>query len=85
MKERTKRLLASVNTNHDWDRGQTWGGGGTRLSRTDVCRCCDLQRHWFSDTQNDVESRYTFTIEGDEIPLVTAAALQCCQEEGGAK
>jgi hypothetical protein len=73
MKDTTKKLLDQVEANHDWESGQTYGGSGTQLSRTDTCRVCGLKRHWFSDSQNGVEDHYTFeTINGEKMSLKEA-------------
>jgi hypothetical protein len=78
MKSKTKQLLDQVFENHDWDLGTCWGGGGTRLSSTDVCRVCGLQRDWFKDSQNGVDDRYSFASpDGQPITLRDAAVLDC--------
>jgi len=78
MNKRTEALLAKIDQAHDWDEGQVWGGGGTRLSSTDECRVCGLTRGWFSDSQNGVKDRFDFvTASGDRIPLRQAAELEC--------
>jgi len=81
MKETTKKLLEQVDKEHDWREGQTWGGRGTYLSRTDVCRVCGLQRQYVDDRQNNIDGEYTF-IDADnhEIPLREAAARKCLSE-----
>ena len=56
MKAQTQQLLNAIEGLHDWSIGQTYGGFGTRLHRTDICRICKLERQWFSDRQNGVES-----------------------------
>jgi hypothetical protein len=81
MNKKTEQLLEQVERSHDWDCGRTWGGGGTRLSRQNVCRICSLHWEWFSDSQNGVSDRYTFTSgDGDEISLRDAAELEPCIE-----
>ena len=78
MTDKAASLLEKVDAAHDWQDGQTRGGSGTQLSRTDVCRVCGLKRHWFNDRQNNVHDDYTFTTHaGADIPLREAATLEC--------
>jgi hypothetical protein len=77
-KELTKELLEKVDEKHDWREGRVWGGNGTYLSSTDVCRICGLQRHWESDRQNGIDWEYTFSDEqGQPLTLREAAAREC--------
>jgi hypothetical protein len=78
MKETTKKLLEQVDKEHDWREGQTWGGRGTYLSRTDVCRVCGLQRYWEYDIQHGIDDEYTFIDENDnELTLREASTRKC--------
>ena len=79
MKASTLNLLDQLEEKHDWEQGQVYGGGGTRLSSTDTCRVCGLSRHWFSDRQNSVSDRYSFTdSNGINVTLRDAAVIKCC-------
>lgn len=60
MKEMTEKMLAQIDEQHDWIEGPTRGGDGTRQYRDDVCRVCSLERHYFSDRQNEVDPEYRF-------------------------
>ena len=75
--DRYQKLLNTINQSHDWKAGQTYGGSGTVLRSTDVCRICGLRRNFFSDSQNGVDGEYTFDFEGDDISLRDAAELLC--------
>lgn len=61
MKESTKKMLATIDEQHDWINGQVWGGGGTTLNGTDTCQVCSMRRHFASDRQNGVEGHYRFS------------------------
>jgi hypothetical protein len=81
MKETTGKLLEKIEEEHDWRKGQTWGGRGTYLSSTDVCRVCGLHRQWETDPQNGVHDEYTFSdAAGNEIPLRWVATRKCLPE-----
>jgi hypothetical protein len=56
MNAQTQALSNAIEGRHDWSIGQTHGGFGTRLHRTDICRICKLERQWFSDRINGVEN-----------------------------
>jgi hypothetical protein len=45
MKDRTRKLLDTIENAHDWEEGQVYSGGGTQLSSTDTCRICGLPAH----------------------------------------
>jgi len=78
MKPATKKLLKTIDDQHDWCEGQAFGGSGTQLSSTDICRVCGLQRHYFSDQQNSIFGEFTFTDpSGTEINLREAALITC--------
>ncbi len=79
MKARTKELLDKIDENHDWRRGQVYGGSGDSYNSRDECRVCGLQRHWDSGSrQNDIPSSTTFTTAtGDSVTLRDAANLDC--------
>jgi len=78
MKPATKKLLETIDDRHDWREGQAFGGSGTQLSSTDICRVCGLQRHYFSDSQNGVPGEYTFTdVSNTAISLRQAALITC--------
>ena len=79
MKESTRKLLDQIDAAHDWQDGQTWGGGGTQLSRTDTCLVCSLRRHWFSDRQNGIAANYRYSDgeTGDDLSLRQALARNC--------
>jgi hypothetical protein len=78
MKDRTRKLLDTIENAHDWEEGQVYSGGGTQLSSTDTCRICGMTRRYFSDHQNGVYGRYTFaTHDGRELTLKEAAELEC--------
>lgn len=75
---RYTELLDQIDEAHDFEDGQTYGHGGTAMSSTDVCRICGLKRLYFTDSQNGVDSRWTFETHcGKEIPLREAAELEC--------
>jgi hypothetical protein len=77
-KEVTEQLLEKVDKMHDWREGQVYGGRGTYLSRTDVCRICGLQREWVDDRQNGIHDEYSFVDEhGQPLTLREAAAREC--------
>lgn len=79
MKAKTEELLNQIDEAHDWNEGQVMGGGGTRLSSTDMCRICSLRRHYFSDHQNGVKPEYRFSdgVTGNDLSLRQAAARGC--------
>ena len=79
MKESTQKLLDQITEAHDWQDGQVWGGGGTKLSSTDTCRVCSLRRHWLSDTQNGIEDQYRFSDgeTGDDLSMRQALHRNC--------
>jgi hypothetical protein len=79
MKAQTQQLLNAIEGLHDWSIGQTYGGFGTRLHRTDTCRICKLERQWFSDRQNGVENEcVVFADESKrEISLEQSAQHEC--------
>jgi hypothetical protein len=81
MKETTSELLEKVDKEHDWREGQVYGGNGTYLSSTDVCRVCGLRRFWETDRQNHIDNEYSFRDENDQpITLKEAAARKCLPE-----
>ena len=61
MKATTQALLSKIEAAHDWADGQTRGGSGTLLTRTDTCRVCSLRRHYLSDAQNGIDREYRFS------------------------
>ena len=79
MKDTTRKMLDEIGTAHDWAEGQVWGGGGTRLSRTDTCRVCGLRRHYLSDRQNGVEEEYRFhdAETHEDLTMRQAHARKC--------
>lgn len=78
MKQTTQKLLAAVDTAHDWIDGQVRGGSGTVLTSTDTCQVCGLQRHYKSDTQNGIPAHYTFSsAAGESLTLVDALQIHC--------
>ena len=79
MKAATEKMREKLNAGHDWEDGQVYGGGGTRLSSTDVCSVCGLRRHWFSDTQNGVEDHYRYSDAetGADLTLRQAISRGC--------
>ena len=75
---RQKELEEQINKTHDWLKGQTWSGGGTKFYFTDRCLICGLERHYESDAQNGVSAHYTFSHHyGQKLTLREAAELQC--------
>ena len=78
MKDRTERKLARVAEGHDWDEHGVRARGGTAMDERSVCRYCGLERLWFTDPQNGVDNRYTFTRDGAEVPLVDV--VDSCEE-----
>ena len=76
MKNTTRELLNKVKEAHDWNEGQTHGGSGTKMDRTDICRVCSLRRHWSSDTQNGNNGEYRFSDGETNEDLSLRQALQ---------
>jgi len=79
MKESTQKLLDQIDAAHDWQEGQVYGGGGTKMTSTDVCRVCSLRRHWLSDPQNGIEDSYRFSDgeTGQDLSLRQAITRGC--------
>lgn len=79
MKDTTRKMLDQLDAAHDWARGQTYGGSGTRLSRTDLCRVCNLRRHWLDDSQNNIDDQTRFSDgeTGEDLSLRQAMARGC--------
>jgi hypothetical protein len=81
MKDKTKKLIEQLEQNHDWEHGQTRGGGGTRYSSTSACRVCALRWHSFSDSQNGIENQYRFSDgeTGEDLSLRQAVTRGCVE------
>lgn len=79
MKAITESMLNEINDLHDWNEGQVYGGGGTKLTQTDTCRICSLRRHWYSDSQNGVKGEYRFSDgeTGQDLSLRQVVARGC--------
>jgi hypothetical protein len=78
VREQTREMQSALEARHDWDEGQTWGSGGTRLSRTDSCRVCGMYRSWCDDSQNGVSDRYSYeTHHGENLTLREALSYSC--------
>ncbi len=79
MKESTQKILDQIDEAHDWQDGQVYGSGGTRLSSTDTCLVCSLRRHWLSDSQNNIEGHHRFSDgeTGDDLSMRQANQRGC--------
>jgi hypothetical protein len=81
MKDSTKQMLESIDNAHDWQEGQMYSGGGSRMSSTDICRVCSLRRHYLSDEQNGIDEQYRFSDgeTGADLSLRQALARGCAK------
>ncbi len=82
MKEKTRKMIDELDSEHDFENGQTYSSGGTEYHSTDVCRICGLRRHWRNDVQNGIEDAYRFSDaeNGEDLTLRQAVARKCIED-----